>query len=89
MNEPSVDTVLALTNASLGVGLVLLGVWFFINRIWPWWTARDEVQRDRDYQQAVKQIEASLALAGGLEAIALVLESFKPLIAPQAPSEND
>jgi len=79
------DNVLALTNASLGVGLVLVGVWFVIAHVWPWWTNRDEQQRDRDYQQAKAQIEASLALAGGLEAIAMVLESFKALIPPARP----
>jgi len=63
-----------IVQVSLPVGLIVIGVWFALTQVWPWFTTREADTRQHRHKLETEQVQATLALADGLEAIAVVMD---------------
>ena len=64
-------TVIAeLLQIALPVGLIIIGVWFFINQLWPTWVSRDTEERQRRHERELRRGDTSAAIAAHLSVIA-------------------
>lgn len=61
------EVIAGLISDGLGVGLVVVGVWFGINKFWPYYVLRDTEERKRAASN-------DIALANALQAIAAAID---------------
>jgi len=61
------EVIAGLISDGLGVGLVVVGVWFGVNKIWPYYVLRDTEQRK-------SAASNDIALANALQAIAAAID---------------
>ncbi|MCK5133318.1 MAG: hypothetical protein KAR40_14345 [Candidatus Sabulitectum sp.] len=59
---------------AMPTGLIAIGVGFGLTEVWPYWKTRDAENRAHNQARDNSQINADLALAGALTAIAGVIE---------------
>ena len=66
----TLEAVTGLLQVGLPTGLIIIGVWFVIKELWPWWEARDKEERARRHERELRRGDSSAAMASHLSVIA-------------------
>lgn len=70
---PEIDAFLQLVNIGVPFTLVMVGLWFGIAHVWPYWKERDAQERQHDYLYRSARLETDAMLAKSLERLAEIL----------------
>ena len=65
-----------IANGLLPAVMVLVGLWFGIMRVWPYFTIRDAEQRERNYEIDLAEAHGLANMADAISQFAAVVERF-------------